>query len=140
MKFNTLYKFVYGFAIFFAFLDFTITNYALLFSRPVWWKANPYVRFPFWYLNPYMSAIVLSVIVFIITLPFLLSSYMILSDWLKKEPYCLSMRDFSKYLWNLSTVNRRDLAIFACLALAIIFTILHLMGFVSWINFLIKFS
>jgi hypothetical protein len=114
-------------------MDYAIT--LLGFMRFSWLlEANPFIRALIlnFKLNPYLAC----TMVFAITLIFILSAYKSLGAWLNTTPYSESLRDVRKYLWNLSSIHSRDLAIFACLALNVYFTVQHLTGFLSWLRFL----
>jgi len=135
MSFKTLYKSLFVLAFIIAFADYIITN--LAFARfPIWFEANIWIRLLFRFVNPYMA----STIVFMITLLFLMGSYNLLRGWLNQPPYSSSLRELGVYLWSLSEVRARDRAIFACLALLIVFIIQHGMGFTSWVVTFIRYG
>ncbi|PUA34381.1 MAG: hypothetical protein B9J98_00625 [Candidatus Terraquivivens tikiterensis] len=130
MQFKTLYKTVFALTIILDSLDYAVTQIGL--SRyPAWSEANPYVRLLMHYgLNPHLS----STIVFLTSLAFIFGAYYTLKGYLNSEPYCNSLTKVGKYLWNLSTINAKDLSIFACLALAIVLITQHAQGFISWLR------
>jgi len=128
MLFKSFYRYFYLLAMIVAFIDYIVTNIGITWY-PVWFEANPLKRLLFHFMNPYLA----SSIVFMITFFFTFGSYWLLRDFLNQKPYSLSMKDVGNYLWNLSEIKIRDLSIFACLALVLVFITQHLIGAFSWI-------
>jgi len=127
MLFKSFYRYLYTFAVMAAFLDYAITNVGIT-KYPIWFEANPFKRIMFRYMNPHLA----STIVFMVTFLFVFGSYWLLREHLNQTPYNSTMKTVGQYLWNLSDIKIRDLTIFACLALILLFTTQHIIGTLSW--------
>ncbi|RJS89466.1 hypothetical protein CW700_04120 [Candidatus Bathyarchaeota archaeon] len=85
-------------------------------------------------LSPFLSATVVFLITFLLTL----ASYFLVRSYLTEEPYSEGLGDVGRYLWNSESVSGRDLTIFVALTLYIIFLHLHLTGLLSWLSLFLR--
>ena len=130
MRFKTFYRLVFLAAVIVDFMDYGITQVGFSRFSP-WFEANPYVRI---LMGSGVNAYLASSIVFSVTIAFVLGAYYVLKGYLDEQPYSGGMREVGGYLWNLSTTNARDLAVFACLALVVVLIVQHLFGFLTWLT------
>jgi hypothetical protein len=131
MKFKAFYGVFVIAAVAINLMDYGISLWGFYHFSPAL-ESNTYVRLLMLWLSPYLALSAL----FLITLFIILISYGLLAGYMKTLPYSGGMRDVWKHLYHDASVTGRDLSIFACLALYIIFILMHLGGFLSWLTYL----
>ncbi|MDI6903831.1 MAG: hypothetical protein QMC77_08880 [Methanocellales archaeon] len=133
MKFRTLFKAVFSFAIIALVMDYlmTVYSFAVLSHH---YETNPLIRSLIWTgVDPFVS---LSVI-FLATLALILIAIDAAMPWLDAEPYSGDLHHVGRYM--LTAKERRtarDVAMFGCLALATYIMVDHILGFLSWLPLL----
>ena len=135
MRFRTLFKIFVGLAALSVASDYIITVYG--FHRYIaFWEINPHVMFLMHFMHPYLAASA----VFVATLALVLGSYWLVRGYFKEPPYDGGLRKVWRYLLYTTSVNRRDIVIFALIALFIYFTYIHLAGVKSWVDLFMKYG
>lgn len=133
MRFKNLFRIFTGLAIFSVFLDYIVTVWG--FHRYIaFMEINPHIRFLMRFMDRYLAASV----VFFLTLAFVLASYWVVSKYLRESPYDGGLRKVWRYLWHTESVTRRDLVIFALIALYIYFVYVHIWGAKTWIDMFMR--
>jgi len=129
MSFKSLYQVILAIAINVAVLDYLVTLIAFA-NYPPFLEANVWIRLLMaGGMDPYVAVS----LVFAFTLALVIGSYLALRSWLSQEPYSSNLRQLGSYLWTLSDIRTRDLAIFACLAWIAVFAYQHVAGLTSWL-------
>jgi len=131
MRFKTLYRAFFLIALLADLMDYLITLKAFE-KFPAWLETNPYIRLLMQHFTPFIA----STIVFIITLALIITAYKLCAGYFNQEPYNSHLKPVWNHLWRSGTVRGRDLAIFASIALYIVFIHMHLTGFLSWLQIL----
>lgn len=135
MKFKSFFGIFVGLALISVTIDFLIT--VVGFSRYfAFMEINPHIMFLMRYMRPYLAAST----VFVVTLAFVLGSHWLVRGYFEGSPYDGGVRKVWRYLLDTASVKRRDLVIFALMALFIYFTYIHLMGVKSWVDLFMKYG
>lgn len=121
-----------GFALATLTLDYVVT--VVGFQRYLaFMEINPHIMFLMRFMSPFLAAS----IVFFVTLAFVLGSYWAARGYFKKSPYNRGLRRVWKHLW-LGSPTRRDLVIFALIALYLYLAYIHLWGASTWIDLFMR--
>jgi hypothetical protein len=127
MRFKNLFRIFFGLAVLSVTLDYLVT--VLGFGRHIEFEINPHIMFMRRFVDRYHAAS----IVFFATLGLVLASYWAVSRLFRKPPYNGGLRKVWRHLWY-GVPTRRDLVIFALIALYLYFTYLHLWGAKTWLD------
>jgi hypothetical protein len=128
MRFKNLFRIFFGLAVLSVTLDYLVT--VLGFNRHiVFAEVNPHILFAMRFVDRYLAAS----IVFFATLGFVLASYWAVGRLFQKPPYDGGLKKVWRHLWY-GSPTRRDLVIFALIALYLYFTYIHLWGAKTWID------
>lgn len=135
MRFRTLFRIFVALAVLSVAADYTITVYGF-YRYIAFWEINPHIMFLMRYMRPHLAAST----VFVVTLVLLLGCYWLARGYFKESPYDEGLRRVWRYLLDTTSVKRRDIVIFALIALSIYITYIHLMGVKSWVDLFMKYG
>jgi len=93
-------------------------------------EINPHILFLMRYMDRYLAAS----LVFLITLAFTLGSYWLVAPYFKSHPYDGDLKRVWRYLCCEGVVKRRDLVIFALIAVYVYLTCIHVWGAWTWLR------
>ncbi len=134
MRFQTLFRIFVCFAVLSVTADFIITIVGFG-KYIVFWEINPHIMVLMRYMSPRAAASV----VFVFTLTLVLGSYRLVRDYFKEPPYDGGLRKVWRHLWNTASVKKKDLVIFALIALFVYFAYIHLTGVETWVEIFTRY-
>lgn len=132
MRFKNFFRIFVGFTLFSLLLDYSVTVWG--FHRYIaFMEINPHIMFLMRYMDPNAAAS----IVLLATLALVLASYRATGKYFKKPPYNRGLGRVWRHLW-LGSPTRRDLVIFAPIALYLYLAYIHLWGAWTWISLFLR--
>lgn len=135
MRFKSFFGIFVGLALISVTADFLITvvGFSGYFA---FMEMNPHIMFLMRYMHPHLAAST----VFVVTLALVLGSYWLVRGYFRESPCDEGLRKVWGYLLYTTSVKRRDLVIFALIALFIYITYIHLMGVKSWVDLFTRYG